>query len=178
MIVANNETNETVTVQRKPLFRLWLALVAFVPVLTLGCGVPFSRVRPSESDYIARYLKYFDPSQIEKLDFVYEGAVGGESTVARVQFKGPVVVRPLGKAATEGVFDPAKLAKERDRLKFRRQWTFSAGGTLPSWFDLPFDRKMRLIQESQEGSDGKPRYDWAWYVDDERNVVYFCGNRG
>jgi hypothetical protein len=155
-----------------------LAAMVFSLLAVLGCGVVFSRPCPSESEYIARYLTYFDSSQIDGLDYVYRGAIGGEGTIARIQFKGPVKLKPLGQTTKAESFDPAKMRKDRDVSKFKEQWTSAAGQKLPSWFDFPFGRKMRMIRETREWSNGNPSYDWTWYIDDERNVVYFCGVRG
>jgi hypothetical protein len=167
-------------VEKKPhqVDKMFAIEMAFLLLFISGCGMPLSRPRPSEAEYIARYLMYFDSSQIEKIDYVYEGAVGGECTAARIQFKGPVKIRALGKFAKEGSYDPAKMKSEQAKREFREQWTFAAGGKLPSWLDFPFDKKMRMISEAQASSADEPSYGWTWCIDDERNVVYFCGVKG
>ena len=136
-----------------------------------------SRPVPSEAEYVAKYLKYFDQSQIEKLDYVYEGAIGGERTVARVQFKEAVRLKEgIGET---GTYDPEVMTKEPAASEFRESLTFAGGGTTPPWFDFPFNRQMRMIREAQEeASDANPIYEWTWYIDDQRHVVYFVGVKG
>ena len=131
------------------------------------------------------YFECFDGSQIEKLDFAYKGAIGGTRTVGRAQFKGSVKLRDSMIEArakvglvTEGMYDPAEMTKGA-AMEFRDCWERHADRKIPSWFDFPFDRKMRLIKESSEGRTGRdPPYEKVWYIDDEHNVVYVRANRG
>ncbi|MFZ1934753.1 MAG: hypothetical protein WCB27_12645 [Thermoguttaceae bacterium] len=149
-----------------------------------GCG-GLERPRPSEAEYAEEYLAYFDATQIEKLDYTYRGSIGGAMTAGRVKFKGPIRLKSelLGakiKAGTvkEGIHDPAKL-KERDRMWIQHQWEAHSGGSIPSWFDFPYDRKLRtLTEESEGGDDPRSHYEKVWYIDDENGVVYIRGNWG
>jgi hypothetical protein len=151
-----------------------------------GCGNMLDRPAPAKAEYIADYLEYFDGSQIEKLDYTYKGAIGGAFTVGRAKFKSPVELRDdlvetrvKAGLVTEGTYDPVEMAKEPALMQFRQELEVHAGGTIPSWFDFPFDRKMRMIREASEGKGGvSPRYEKVWYIDDERNVVYIRGNWG
>ena len=143
------------------------------------------RQPPSREGYIAEYLEYFDASRIEKLDYVYKGAIGGAMTVGRATFLDSVKLdeslveeRTKSGRLVTGTYDPKEIADEADATWFRRQWEVHAGGTLPSWFDFPFDRKMRTLREEDEGSDGHPRYKKEWYIDDERNIAYVRANWG
>jgi hypothetical protein len=155
-----------------------------------GCGNFLERPTPSKDEYIQSYLEYFDGSQIEKLDYTYRGAIGGASTVGRAQFKGPVKLRKImvdariksGLVIKEGTYDPAEMTKEPAAMQFRHEWENHAGGSLPPWFDFPFNRKMRTLTEASEGSrsptNPRPRYEKLWYIDDEHNVVYVRANWG
>jgi hypothetical protein len=152
--------------------------------LSVGCGNMLTRQVPSKDAYIAQYLAYFDETQIENIEYAYQGAIGGAFTVARVQFKSAVKTKNnlLDQPAKNvkiisEVFDPEKmLTDDIDILK--RQLTLASDGNMPSWLDFPFNRKMRKIKESFEGSDGQPRYEKVWYIDDDHNVVYVNGNWG
>jgi hypothetical protein len=136
------------------------------------------RQPPSKDSYIAIYFEYFDQKQIEKIDYDYKGAIGGIVSSARVQFKGPVKLSENvvdeaiknGKIIV-GTYDPAKMSKD-DVESFKHQWTLASDGEVPSWLDFPFDKKMRKIKESRERKDTSPGYDYEWYIDDDRNVVY------
>ena len=152
------------------------AEMAVLFVMASGCESVLSRPVPSQAEYLARYMNHFDGQEIENLEYVYKGAIGGELTVARAQFKGPVQI--LGVAET-GTYDPAAMAGEPAGEEFRQRWTRVCGGTTPAWFDFPFDQKMRMIWEAREVTrDGEPRLRYEWYIDDRRNVVYFWGTRG
>jgi len=160
-----------------------VAITLFVSVS--GCGNMLDRQAPSKDAYIAYYLEYFDGSQIEKLDYVYKGAIGGAATIGRAQFKGPVSLDNIllqekikEGLVTEGTYDPAEMAEQPMAMHFRHQWENHARGELPPWFDFPFDRKMRTISESFEGDDNNPRHERIWYIDDERNIVYIRANWG
>ena len=159
-----------------------IAVVLLVGLILYGLFVPgwfLSRPVPSQAEYVARYMKYFDPSQVEKIDYVYQGAVGGERTIAKVQFKRTAQIRIQAGDATLGTYDPAALAEEPAASEFQQQWTFAAGGTLPTWFDFPYKQRMRIVRETrEEPSDGKPDYSFEWFIDDQRNVVYFRGVKG
>lgn len=165
-----------------------LLVVGITVVLGVaGCGGMLDRPRPSETDYVEDYLEYFDATQIEKLDYTYRGSIGGAGTVGRGKFKGPIRLKNeiLGKkirtgAVKEGTYDPAKI-KEPDKMLLQHQWETHAGGTIPSWFDFPYGRKLRVLTEEYEGrggNDSRPRYEKVWYIDDENNVVYIRGNWG
>lgn len=154
--------------------------------LTLsGCGSMLDRPTPSREDYLAGYFEYFNPEQIEKLDYVYKGAIGGAMTVGRAKFKDSVKLRDsLIEARAEsgqleaGTYDPTAMGEETAAMEFEHQWKAHAGGTMPPWFDFPFDRQMRTLREASEGSDKEPRYEKVWYIDDERRIVYVRGNWG
>jgi hypothetical protein len=161
-----------------------LAIVAYLVVVLFG-GNMLERQRPSEGAYIADYLEYFDGSQIEKLDYTYQGAIGGVRTVGRAKFKGPIklrdgIVEAKIKAGltTRGMYDPAEMTKEPAATLFRHEWEGYADGAIPSWFDFPFDRKMRTLTEAGKGSNAEPRYEKVWYIDDDRNIIYIRGNWG
>ena len=137
-----------------------------------------SRPGPSEDGYIADYFEYFDGSQIGNLDFVYKGGIGGAVTAARAQFKGPVKIRDFMVDAkikagnvTVGTHDPTKMTEIEKQL-FEHRWTVVTDGKMPSWLDFPFNRKTRTVREA---SEGPPRREKEWYIDDEHNVVYFIG---
>jgi hypothetical protein len=160
------------------------SLLLMLPLMALGCGYALSRPRPSKEEYIARYFEYFDETQIAKLDYDYQGAIGGAFTVGKAHFKGPANmgyprVEEAIKAGkiTSKTYDPGKMS-EGEANSFQRQWILASGGKSPSWLDFPFNKKMRLIEESSEGSDGHPRYVKQWYIDEERNVVYVYGSWG
>jgi hypothetical protein len=166
-----------------------IALIGAVLLLlsVLTCE-PLSRPTPAKADYIALYFQYFDDTQIEKLDYAYHGAIGGVFTAGRAQCKGPVKVRQSlldarisAGTATIGSYDASKM-KEAEKLEFEHQWAIvweaATRGKTPAWFDFHFDRKMRTIRESGEGGEHIPRFENTWYIDDERNVVYICGDRG
>ena len=159
-----------------------VAVVLFVGLMLYSLLVPgwfLSRPVPSKAEYLAHYMKSFDPSQIEKIDYCYEGAVGGERTIAEVHFKGTAQIQVRAGDAELGTYNPAALAEEPAASEFREQWTFAAGGRLPSWFDFPYKQRMRIVREARKvPSDGKPSYRFEWYIDDQRNVVYFRGIRG
>jgi hypothetical protein len=149
-----------------------------------GCGSFLQRPRPSKEDYIVDYFAYFDTAQIEKLDYVYQGSIGGAGTVGRAKFKDSVKLRESLIAAQvkcglleDGIYDPTAM-EEIEAVMFREQWEEHAGGTMPRWFDFPFDRKLRMLREAGEGSDAHPRHETVWYIDEDRNVVYVRGNWG
>lgn len=164
-----------------------LVAVTLLFVLMLGCGGCLSRPGPSsDAEYVAGYFQYFDTSQVGKVDYLHSGEIGGIYTIARVQFKGPVKLRDIlveGRAKAGkiilGKYDPAKMTEE-DAQAFKQQWMFFTRPKMPSWLDFPFDRQLRTIREASEGStrDALPRIEQIWYIDDERNVVYFRGSWG
>ena len=166
--------------------RLSFAAVATVLIVCFsGCGSFLDRPRPSREAYTADYLEYFDASQIEKLDYAYRGAIGGAMTVGRAKFKDSVRLKDLlvesrvkSGVLTAETYDPADTAEGPGATEFRHQWEVHAGGTIPPWFDFPFDRKMRVLRETGGGTDAHPRYEKVWYVDEERGVVYIRGNWG
>jgi hypothetical protein len=137
------------------------------------------RPAPSKDGYISSHMQCFDRSQIENVDFVWHGAIGGIMTVGRAKFKGPVkledaMVEEKVKAGkfTIGTYDPAKMT-EGDKLLLKQQLTVVTHGEMPSWLDFPFDRIMRTIREAADMVPGvHPRYETIWYIDDEHNVVY------
>lgn len=148
-----------------------------------------ARQPPSREAYVATYLECFDVSQVVNLDYVYHGAIGGAFTVGRAQFKAPVkvrdsMVREKIKAGliTEGTYDPTEMTNEPTAAAFKLEWEVHAGGKMPSWFDFPFNRRMRVFKEESEGvqseTDPRPRYEKVWYIDDEKSVVYIRGNWG
>jgi hypothetical protein len=156
-------------------------VIMALSILVFWNGGLMSRPTPTKVEYSARYFEYFDASQIKTLEYVYEGAIGGEITMGKAKFRGSVTLKPLmiearikAGLATKGMYDPAKMT-ESDIMLFRDEWKKHAGGTIPSWFDFPFDRKLRTITESSEGSKGHPGYEKVWYIDDEHNVVYIRG---
>lgn len=166
--------------------KLSLVAAAIVMMLSLsGCGNTLDRPCPSREDYVATYLECFDATQIEKLDYVYQGAIGGTMTVGRAEFHDFVKLKDSlvaarvesGRLVAE-TYDPAEMAEGAAATEFRRQWEIHAGGTLPSWFDFPFDRKLRVLREVSEGSEGHPPHETVWYIDDERKIVYIRGNWG
>jgi hypothetical protein len=169
-----------------PRCKLVLVVTATAALLTSsGCGNFLERHAPDRDGYIARYFEFFDGSQIQKLDYAYKGAIGGDFTVGRAEFKGRVQLKDLmiqakikGGLVAAGMYDPAKMMKEPAAAEFRQRWEVHAGGTMPAWFDFPFDRKMRTLREASEGSNSSPRYENIWYIDDEHNIVYVRGNRG
>jgi hypothetical protein len=153
-------------------------------LVILGCNF-LDRQAPSREDFISMYMWCFDEKQIEKIDYDYKGAIGGASTVAKVQFKGPVKMRTVmleervkeGKL-TLGAYDPDKTTEDDKRMLMNHMTIVT--GEMPSWLDFPFNKYMQTIEESSEGDNRKslPRYYHIWYIDDERNVVYFFGNWG
>ena len=155
-----------------------LLLVSFGSNLFSGCNM-LDRSAPSQAQYIAEYMQHFDESQIEKIDYYYKGAIGGALTAARVQFKGPVEIRGDVKV---GAYDPKTVTEDSgDMMWFRHRWENHCGGTLPAWFDFPFEQPMRTIREErdrEECREGEPVYHYEWYIDDRRNVVYFMGGWG
>jgi hypothetical protein len=165
-----------------------LAALVVLLSFTLGCGNMRDRHPPSGSAFISTYLKYFDASQIRKLDSAGHGAIGGMSVVGRAEFTGPIRLNKalIDEQVKKGLikerfYDPAEMTKEPAAMNFRQQWEVHAGGTLPSWFDFPYNRKLRTITERDEGHGGDhptPRYENIWYIDDQRNVVYVRGNWG
>ncbi len=161
---------------------LGICILALVAGLVLCVSVSIfrgsflSRPVPSEAEYLSKYMTHFDERQIESIDYVYKGAVGGEATVAVVHFKGPVEVHG---AVEVSAYDPAAIAEEPAASEFRERWAFAAGGILPPWFDFPYQQRMRMVWEAREGpNDGEPIYRFEWYIDDQRNMVYFRGVRG
>ena len=164
-----------------------VVLLVVVGLLLAVCSLdPLSRPGPStEEEYANFCLEYFDTSNVEKVDWVWDGAIGGIMTFARVKFKGPIKLKDIlvegrikaGKI-TLGEYDPAKMTVP-EAESFEHQWTVLTDGELPAWLDFPFQRKLQTINESNEGDlDGHPRYEKTWYIDDERSLVYFqyfCG---
>jgi hypothetical protein len=147
-------------------------------VAVSACGNMLDRQQPSDDAYISKYLYYFDETQIDKMDIAYKGAIGGICSSARIQFKGPIKLRDkvVDKATEDGKaalseFDPTKMP-EVDTDYFKHQWAFAVDGNLPSWFDFPFDRKLRVIKESVKPSQTVQGHEYEWYIDDDRNVVY------
>ena len=173
---------------------LFLLVVMLLFILKLSGKSFLDRGPPSKDDYIAHYFDYiegshvFEGSQVEKLDFVWHGAIGGIMTVARAKFNGPVklndaMVEAKVKAGefTIGTYDPAKMI-EGDKLQLKHQLTVITHGEVPSWLDFPFNCKMRMLTELIErGPDPeRPRYPrhTIWYIDDEHNTVYMYGSWG
>jgi hypothetical protein len=163
-----------------------LAILFLAVAITLLCGNGLSRQAPSQDGYLSQYFECFDTSQVEKLDFAFKGMFRGSFTLGRAKFKGPVeliksMVEPKIKAGlmTMGTYDPAKPS-ETDKLWLRHECETFAGGSLPSWFDFPFDQKMRMVTEEDQGSLGdhpRPPYKNVWYFDDKCNIVYILGSR-
>ena len=159
-----------------------LVMLAVVGLLLAVCSInPLSRPGPTtEVEYADRFMEYFDTSNLERVEWVWEGAIGGIITFARVKFNGPIKRKVVllderikaGKISA-GRYDPAEIT-EPEAMEFKHQWTILTDGELPSWFDFPFDRKLQTIIETSEGDlDGHPKYEKTWYIDDEQNIVYF-----
>ena len=72
----------------------WHACI-FLYAVRLRQGT-LDRPSPSREGYLARYFEYFNTEQIEKLDYVYKGAIGGAMTVGRAKFKDSVSRRFAG----------------------------------------------------------------------------------
>jgi hypothetical protein len=163
-----------------------LAAASFLCLLLTGRAL--DRPTPSEDEYKAMYFEYFDTSQIERLDYVWKGAIGGVATVGKAKFRRSVKLKDILVEArikagriTWGTYDPTEMAQEPAATAFRDEWKWHTDGTMPSWFDFPFDRKMRTLREANEGCGGsnpRPRSETIWYIDDEQNVVYVRGNWG
>jgi hypothetical protein len=143
-----------------------------------GCECSLSRPVPSAEEYRARYLGHFDQSRVERLDFVYSGAVGGVSTVARIEFAKYERIKVEKGLAENGVYDPAVLNDQLSRKQFEELWAVLSGGKVPVWLDFPFNRQMRTIREVKEGDELSSRQWRTWYIDDERNIVYFLCTEG
>lgn len=164
-----------------------LSLVVLAVLPFLGCGNMLERQPPSEAAYIDDYLKYFDATQIAKLDYTYKGSIGGAMTVGRAKFKGPIrldseMLNAKIKAGTikKGTYDPSKM-NESDKMWLQHRWKTHAHGSIPSWFDFPYSRKLQTLTEEYEGRGGddpRPRFEKVWYIDDENHVVYIRGNWG
>jgi hypothetical protein len=161
-------------------------IVSLLYLIAMGCDSMLTRHAPSKDSYIELYLKKIDKSQIIKIDYVYKGEIGGVFTVARVQFKSPVIIKAKLEEVnnkdinpTIDTYDPLNMS-ESDKLILKHQLTIVTDGKMPPWLDFPFNQKMRIITESFDGNidKGKPRYDRKWYIDDKTNVVYFCGSWG
>ena len=153
-----------------------LLLAALAIAGYLGFINPLERPASSEAGYVAKYMTHFDEHQIEKIDYVYHGAIGGVMTAARVQFKGPVKVHGAAEVRT---YNPTAIANEPAGLEtFKHEWEVHCGNKTPAWFDFPFDCKMRMFRDAREGSKDEPRHCYEWYIDDQRNLVYFRGNWG
>jgi hypothetical protein len=163
---------------------LALGFVAFLVTCFSGDGL-LTRQPPSKDGYLSEYFECFNASQVAQLDFAFKGMFRGSFTLGRAEFKGPVepttsVVDAKIKSGlmTKGTYDPAKMT-DADKVWLRHQCESLAGGSLPSWFDFPFDRKMRMLTENNEYDAKNPSqpYETVWYFDDERNVVYVLGTR-
>jgi hypothetical protein len=155
-----------------------------VTISVSGCGNMLERPAPSEQGYLNEYFSYFDTSQIEKLDYVYKGAIGGAMTVGRAKFKQSVKLKNwlIEERIKSGrllstIYDPATV-NETDAAIEQHQWENYANGTIPSWFDFSPKQKMRLLKEESEGSEGHPCFGKAWYIDEERAVVYVRASWG
>jgi hypothetical protein len=163
-----------------------MGLAAIAVALFWGDGM-LSRPTPTREGYLYQYFGYFDESQIDKLDYAYKGMFRGIFSVGRAEFKGPVklndvMVQAKIKAGliTEGTYDPTRMT-EADVMWLRHEFETLAGGRLPSWFDFPFDRKMRKITEEDQGSlgdHGGPPHKNVWYIDDDKHIVYVRANCG
>ena len=138
----------------------------------LGCDGPFSRAIPKPNDFIHRFLApRFQPETIFDLQYSYQGAVGGESSIARFQLTRQEVERIKAEIPDAAFFGPAS-EKEIDELK--KLFAFCArGGSVPKWFDFPFDKSLLLFEGSGDDTDIHPDSSHKWYVDEERCVVYF-----
>jgi hypothetical protein len=154
---------------------------AVLLVIGSSCGGCLSRPTPSKQRYLAMYMEHFDVEQIESIDYTYEGAIGGATTAARVQFNGPVTI-PEGLEVIEyqpPEADDRSPDAKQTRYDMQVECRYHCGGTIPNWFDFPFDRPMRLIRESEEeATESTPCYCNEWYIDDLKNVVYFFGSWG
>ncbi|MDZ7616338.1 MAG: hypothetical protein U1E05_04995, partial [Patescibacteria group bacterium] len=77
-----------------------------------------------------------------------------------------------------GMYDPTAMADDVAAIELQQRWKVHAGETMPSWFDFPYNRKMRTLREASAGSDTRPRHETVWYIDDDHNVVYVRGGWG
>ena len=112
--------------------------------------------------------------RVTPFDYVYHGAIGGEGTVARIQFKKGAKIAMRAQTSEMGTYDEAEL-DEFARVELRSTLKSYSGGATPPWLDFPFSRRMRTVREVRRDEPGAPNREWTWYIDDERGVVYFVG---
>ncbi len=71
-----------------------------------------------------------------------------------------------------------RLANQDEADDLKRDFGFARAGSLPKWFDIPFDKPLLLLEESGEHTDRQPSFANKWYVDEELAIVYFQTRRG
>lgn len=146
-------------------------LILSVVVCIAGCAAPFSRPIPTESEYKQRFLTHLEPQQVDALRFSYHGAVGGEASIARFNVDADAISQIRTSAQLEDVY--ASDDKDaREELK-RKIAMCAREGRIPEWFDFPFDKSLPVFTDSGEFTDEHPAYSHQWYVDEDRDIVYF-----
>lgn len=139
---------------------------------TLGCDGPFSRPIPEPIQYQQRFLMpRFRWEKISDLRYSYQGAVGGESSIARFRLTIDEITR-IKTAPTNATSYRPSSKGQIDELK--KEFAFCAReGRIPQWFDFPFGKSLLLFEDSGDFTDEHPRFSHKWYVDEDQCVVYF-----
>ncbi len=147
-------------------------LVLLLMLAANGCRMPFSRPVPTPTQYKEKFLSFLEPDDVSDLQYSYQGAVGGEASIAKFRLTQEAIgmlrtARPI--AVT---FKPADQDEIAD-LK-REFANLSGAGRIPKWFDFPFDKSLLLFEESGDNTDECPSFSHKWFVDEDLGIVYFA----
>jgi hypothetical protein len=149
-----------------------LGSILILTTLMVGC---FTRPVPSNAEYIRRYLAPFSETAIGDLRFSYHGAVGGEGSIARFRIDdtGIAALKSSGLQLTQYDPDESDIGELKRRFAMCSRW-----GTIPSWFDFPFERSLDMYSEEGDYTATTSMFSNEYYIDTEKYVVYFLMIRG
>jgi len=147
-------------------------IVAITLHALTGCPAPFSRPTPSQSEYVHRYTPSIPTSEIVRIDYKYQGAVGGYATIAKIKVIDLKSLLDRQTPKTIEQYSPTGEMAELTRKVAEGRFKALAGSSLPKWFDAPLDRPMTVMTWERPDSTNGPGFTTSWYLDKTNNTIY------
>lgn len=144
-------------------------LFLFCILVLVGCDGVFKRPRPAPDKYLGKYAFEFQEEKIIKIEYEYNGAVGGSTSISRIEIGRAIKFTPVIKHPVGRVYSFSSRYREIEIGAIKTFFISAQGNensSLPKWFDMDF---ANLIEERTISSKNIKR---ILFCNPESNILY------